>query len=164
MQWPGRIDAGATFPHPVVHLDVFATAAAAAGASVPDDRVIDGVDLLPHLADASLGAPHETLFWREGHHQAVRHGDWKLIVSAQAPAATRPTRRWLFNLADDPTERRDLAGEQPQQVAALQSLLDAHNAEQAEPLWPSVIDGPQRIDKTEAEEHAPGDEYVYWPN
>ena len=164
MQWPARLEAGTTFSHPVAHLDIFATAAAAAGAAVPDDRIIDGVDLLPRLADASLGAPHDTLFWREGHHQAVRYGDWKLIVSDQAPAAVRQTRRWLFNLADDPTERRDLEKELPEQVAALQARLDAHNAAQVEPLWPSVIDGPQLIDKTEAEEYAPGDEYIYWPN
>ena len=52
----------------------------------------------------------------------------------------------------------------PDKVAELQSLLDDHNAAQAEPLWPSVLDGPQLIDKTEAEDYVPGDEYIYWPN
>ena len=164
MQWPAQIAAGTTFPHPVAHLDVFATAAGAAGARLPDDRVIDGVNLLPHLADATLPAPHETLFWRQGHHQAVRHGDWKLIVSDQSPAAEQRTKSWLFNLADDPTERHNLAQQHPAQVATLQTMLDAHNAEQAEPLWPSLIDGPQLVDKTEAEPYAAGDEYIYWPN
>lgn len=170
MQWPARIAPGRTIQHPVAHMDLFATAAAAAGAALPTDRVVDGVDLLPWLgadANPALPPPHETLFWRQGHHQAVRHGDWKLIVSRQAPAepqATPEARHWLFNLADDPTERRDLSAQQPAQAAALLALLDDHNAAQRDPLWPSVIDSPQLVDKTEAEPYAPGDEYVYWPN
>jgi uncharacterized sulfatase len=43
-------------------------------------------------------------------------------------------------------------------------LLDTNNAEQAEPLWPSVLDAPQLIDKTGAQPYEPGDEYIYWPN
>ena len=170
MQWPARIAPGRTIDHPVAHMDLFATAAAAAGAPVPADRAIDGADLLPYLgadADAALPPPHETLFWRQGHHQAVRHGDWKLIVSRQAPADSQTAaeeRHWLFDLAEDPTERRDISAQQPAQVAALLALLDGHNAAQREPLWPSVIESPQLADKTEAAPYAPGDEYVYWPN
>ena len=164
MQWPARIPAGAVVDSPVTHLDIFTTAAAAAGAALPEDREIDGVDLLPHILGESLDPPHQSLFWREGHHQAVRHGDWKLTVGERETANGRETKRWLFNLATDPTEQQDLAAQMPDKVAALQSLLDDHNAAQAAPLWPSVIDGPQLIDKTEAEDYVPGDEYVYWPN
>ena len=164
MRWPSRIPAGAVVDSPVTHLDIFTTAAAAAGAALPEDREIDGVDLLPHILGESPEPPHRSLFWREGHHQAVRHGDWKLTVGERETANGRETKRWLFNLATDPTEQQDLAAQMPDKVAALQSLLDDHNAAQAAPLWPSVIDGPQLIDKTEAEDYVPGDEYVYWPN
>ena len=164
MQWPARIPAGAVVDSPVTHLDIFTTAAAAAGAALPEDRQIDGVDLLPHILGESPEPPHQSLFWREGHHQAVRHGDWKLTVGERETANGRATKRWLFNLATDPTEQQDLAAQEPDKVAELQSLLDDHNAAQVEPLWPSVIDGPQLIDKTEAEDYVPGDEYVYWPN
>ena len=164
MQWPARIPAGAVVDSPVTHLDIFTTAATAAGAALPEDREIDGVDLLPHILGESPEPPHQSLFWREGHHQAVRHGDWKLTVGERETANGRETKRWLFNLATDPTEQQDLAAQMPDKVAALQSLLDDHNAAQAAPLWPSVIDGPQLIDKTEAESYVPGDEYVYWPN
>ena len=164
MQWPARIPAGAVVDSPVTHLDIFTTAAAAAGAALPEDRQIDGVDLLPHVLGESPEPPHQNLFWREGHHQAVRHGDWKLTVGERETANGRETKRWLFNLATDPTEQQDLAAQMPDKVAELQSLLDDHNAAQAVPLWPSVIDGPQLIDKTEAESYVPGDEYVYWPN
>ena len=170
MQWPARIAPGRTIEHPVAHIDLFVTAAAAAGAPLPDDRAIDGTNLLPYLApdaDPALPPPHETLFWRQGHHQSVRHGDWKLIVSRRAPAPHADTpreRHWLFNLATDPTEQQDLSAQDPARTTQLLALLDTHNAAQAEPLWPSVIDSPQLVDKTEAEPYVEGDEYVYWPN
>jgi len=67
-------------------------------------------------------------------------------------------------LDEDPTEQVDLSGKRPEKVAALQALLKAHNAEQAEPLWPSVFEGPVSIDKTLDQPKSPNDEYVYWPN
>ncbi|MFP6815670.1 MAG: sulfatase-like hydrolase/transferase, partial [Pseudomonadales bacterium] len=63
-RWPAKIKPGTSFDHPVGHIDVFATAAAATGAQLPDDRVIDGVNLLPYVTGERLEAPHETLFWR----------------------------------------------------------------------------------------------------
>jgi arylsulfatase A-like enzyme len=88
----------------------------------------------------------------------VLHEGWKLIVSQ------RPDKNWLFNLADDPTERHEISAQQPETVARLRALLDAHNAQQVEPMWPSVIESPVLIDKTGAQPYVPGDEYTYWPN
>lgn len=157
-QWPKRIAPGTRFAHPVSHMDIFATATMAAGGEIPADRTIDGVDLIPFLSGERNGPPHEILFWRQGHHQVVLHRGLKLIVSEFEH------KRWLFDLNEDPTEQRNLAPTQPEQVAMLERLLAEHNAKQAEPLWPSVINAPQLVDKTEAETYEEGDEYVYWPN
>ena len=79
--------------------------------------------------------------------------------------ADRPDNaRWLFNLVEDPTEQHNLAQKAPEKLAELEALLAAHNAEQVEPLWRSVIDMPQRIDKHGEEPFDASDEYVYWPN
>jgi arylsulfatase A-like enzyme len=146
-------------------VDLFKTFAAAGGADIPTDRTLDGVDLLPYLQDESSGAPHQTLFWREGYHQSVRHGDWKLIRADQPdkPPGTGQA-RWLFNLAEDPTEQRNLATQMPDKVAEMEALLSAHNAEQAEPMWPSVVQDAQLIDKPGGVAYEQGDEYIYWPN
>jgi uncharacterized sulfatase len=157
-RWPARIASGSTMEAPVHHVDLFHTFAGAAGARVPADRKLDGVDLMPYFAGEQMGLPHETLFWREGHHQSVLHRGWKLI------RADRPDKRWLFHLTEDPTEQVNLAAEEPAKVAELEALLAAHNAEQAEPLWPSVMDGPQRIDEHGGEPFSETDEYIYWPN
>jgi uncharacterized sulfatase len=157
-RWPARIPAGMRFEDPVHHVDLFHTIAAAAGAQVPRDRVLDGIDLLPFVVGGAPGLPHETLFWRQGHHQAVQHRGWKLIRSG------RPDRRWLFHLEQDPSEQVDLAAVEAARVAQLEALLDAHNAEQAQPLWPSVLEAPQLVDKHGGQPYEPGDTYVYWPN
>lgn len=158
-RWPTRIAPGTVIEAPVHHVDVFHTIAAAAGVAPPADRKLDGVDLTPYATGAMKGRPHDTLFWREGHHQSVRHQDWKLI------RADRPEHgRWLFNLADDPTEQHNLAAREPHKVAELEALLAAHNAEQAEPLWPSIVNAPQLIDRHGEQPYRAGDEYIYWPN
>jgi arylsulfatase A-like enzyme len=158
VKWPKALPAGVAYAAPVAGTDVFATAAAAAGAALPADRVIDGVDLVPFVTGAKPGRPHDALFWRSGHYRVVRSGDWKLQLSE------RPKRAWLFDLANDPTERKNLADAEPARVAELTALLDAHDAEQAPPLWPSLLEGAIRIDPPLNAPAGPDDEYVYWAN
>jgi len=164
-KWPARIDAGSSIEVPIHHNDIFTTIAAAAGVQVPQDRKIDGVDLLPYIRKETSDAPHETLFWREGHQQTVLHQGWKLIRAEQShlpqPA---PMAKWLFNLAVDPTEQNNLAAQNGEKVAELEALLAGHNGEQVEPLWPSVFNSSQLIDKTTNEPYEEGDEFIYWPN
>ena len=158
MQWPAVIPAGVEFDRPVHHFDIYATAASAAGAPLPGDRIIDGVDLLPYARQEREGEPHRALFWRSGHYQVVQSQGWKL------QRAARPERVWLFDMNNDPTEQREVSAAQPGKVAELLALLNEHNASQAEPMWPSRAELPVLIDKTLAEPQDPTDEYVYVPN
>ncbi len=163
MRWPGKITAGSQFDAPVHHFDIYSTAAAAAKAEVPKDRPMDGTNLLPYLAKsddapAPDAAPHDKLFWRGGHYQVALADGWKL------QRAERPDKVWLFNMSDDPTEQHNVANEHPDHVAEMAAMLDAHNAEQVEPLWPALVESAIRIDKTSKDTPAPDDDYVYWPN
>ncbi len=119
MSWPAKIKPGTNYGLPVSNLDVVPTVLAAAGAdSLPP---FDGVDLLPYLAGERTGRPHETLYWRRDNDYAIRHGDWKL----QWNDAGSTCNITLFNLADDPQERDDLAAKMPEKAQALQDMLDA---------------------------------------
>lgn len=157
-KWPARLPRGARFALPVAHVDIFATAAAAAGAPLPGDRVIDGVDLIPFLRGERADAPHDALFWRSGDYRSVLADGWKLQVSE------RPPTLWLFDLAGDPTEKRNLADRNPSKVAELRARLAAHTAETVDPLWPSLIEGPIAIDHPLGTADRAEDEYVYWAN
>ncbi len=158
LKWPARIAPGTIFDAPVHGFDIFATAAAAASVDLPQDRQIDGVDLVPFVEGSAEGDPHDRLFWRSGHYQAVIADGWKLQV------AERPARTWLFDLGQDPTERRNLAESETGKVEQMKHMLAEWNSTQAPPMWPSQADGPRNIDKTLKEPDAPDDEHVYWPN
>jgi arylsulfatase A-like enzyme len=158
VRWPARLPAGTRYDEPVAHIDVFATAAAAAGAPLPSDRVIDGVDLLPFLRGEVKTPPHQALFWRSGHYRVVLAGGWKLQVSEH------PAKTWLFDVSSDPTEQRNLADERPDKRAELEAVLAAHTSEETAPAWPSLIEGPIAIDHSLAVADRPDDEHVYWAN
>ncbi|HJW42399.1 MAG TPA: sulfatase-like hydrolase/transferase, partial [Rhizomicrobium sp.] len=141
MRWPGTIAAGATYAKPVAHVDIFSTAAAVAGAPLPKDRKIDGVNLLPFVAGADSGRPHQTLFWRSGPYATLLDGDWKL------QAMDKPFKKvWLFDLKSDPTEKTNLVSTYPAQAEVLLEELRKISAQQHKPLWPSLLLGPQAVD------------------
>ncbi len=158
MRWPGRIAPATRVAAPVSHFDIYATASAVAGAALPADRPIDGVDLLPHVLGEAEGRPHETLFWRSGDYRVVRHGDWKLQTLLD------PAEPLLFDLGQDPTERRNLAAARPDKLMELQALLAAHDARQKKPAWASLVRAPIAIDRPLGTAPVKGEDYVYWSN
>lgn len=159
VKWPAGLPRGKIYSKPVAQVDVFATAAAAAGAPLPKDRIIDGVDLVPFVAEDRADRPHERMFWRSGHYRVVIVGDWKLQVTE------RPKKMWLFNLAKDPTERVNVAESEPAKVKELLSVLNEMNAQMKEPLWPNLVEIPVMIDHTLKErDPGPEAEYIYWAN
>lgn len=158
MRWPGVIPAGSHYPYPVGHIDIFATAAAAAGAPLPKDRVIDGVDLIPYLQGKAQGRPHQTMFWRSGQYKVVLDGDWKL----QSSEAQKKV--WLYNLASDPTEQHELSQAEPARVKAMLAQLAAQDAQSVKPIWPSLLQGPIFIDHPSGVPQRQGEEYILWDN
>ncbi len=158
MRWPDRIEAGSEYQRPVSHIDIFSTAAAAASVAVPVDREIDGVDLLPYVNGEIREEPHEALFWRTGNYRTVRSGDWKLQLSD--PDGTP----FLYNLAVDPTEQRNLAASEPEQLARLKQLIEAGMGEWAVPMRGPLVKGPLYPDKHLNEPLEESDVPVYWYN
>jgi arylsulfatase A-like enzyme len=158
IKWPTHLAKGARFDKPVGHVDIFATAAAAAAAAVPKDRSMDSVDLLPFVTTRPQDAPHKTLYWRDGEYKVLLAAGWKLQT------AERPKKVWLFNLTADPTEQKNLAEAMPDKVAELQSALASVDAEQVKPLWPTLLEAPVRIDRPAGTPASTDEEYIYWAN
>ena len=158
LSWPDQIDPGIKFDKPVHHFDIFSTIASAANVPIPNDRKIDGVDLMPHLKGEKISNPHQTLFWRSGNHQAVLHENWKYLVSKKEGT------KWLFNTELDPLERNNLINVNPKKTSQIESLLVTFNSEQANPLYPSSTELPVLIDKYDGQVIEDTDEYIYWSN
>jgi len=125
VRWPARLPAGRVHDRPVVSLDIAATALAAAG--LEPAAGLEGVDLVPFLQGKARGAAHDLLCWRFGTQSAARLGDWKLVV--------RPGRTELFDLATDPGEAHDLAGERTDKLAELWAAYARWNADNVAPRW-----------------------------
>lgn len=157
IRWPSRIAPGTVLEGPAAHFDIFATAAAAAGAALPSERPIDGVDLVGG-SGGFQGAAHLSLFWRSGHYKVVRADGWKLQVTE------RPDKVWLFDLNTDPTEQHNVADQFPDRVAAMKAMLAEQDKVAGKPLWPALIEAPIRIDAPLGEPVKPGEEYIYWAN
>ena len=158
IRWPAHIKPGSKYDAPVGHVDIFATAAAAAGAALPNDRKMDGIDLMPFVTGQATGQPHKNLFWRSGHYRVVLAGGWKL------QRLDVPAKQWLFNLGSDPTEQHNLATSAPDKLQALGALMDRIDLEQAKPLWPSVLSGAIAVDHPLGFPEKPDDEYIIWDN
>ena len=112
--WPGKIKPGTVTDQTALGMDLFATMASAAGAELPAELALDGVNLMPILLD-NKQLPQRTLFWRFQKERAVRKGPWKLLVQGQNVR--------LHNLAQDLGEKKNLAQSEPAMVNALQDEL-----------------------------------------
>jgi arylsulfatase A-like enzyme len=126
IRWPGgKVPAGKVSKQPAITMDLTATILAACRVKPPAGRKLDGVDLLPLLGRDRV--TERTFFWRilrgDRLQKAVRQGDWKYVRDGG----------WvlLFNLADDPGERRDLYRKYPEKTNALRKALVAWEKEMA---------------------------------
>lgn len=133
MAWPGHVPAGRVEAAMVSALDIVPTALAAAG--VPAPAELDGVNLLPGLKGATDQPFHAELYWRMGRQAALRAGDWKIVRD-------RATGSWqLYHLSADPGEARDLAGTDPDRLAALVARWETLDAAMVPPAWSSAAPG-----------------------
>jgi arylsulfatase A-like enzyme len=124
IRWPSK--AVGERSQPVVTTDLFFTLLTAAGLSAAADQSADGVDLSKVLRDSAADLGRETLHWHYPHYYetttpvcAIRAGNWKLLEYFE------DGRLELFDLANDPTESRDLAATQPDKVMELKGRLAA---------------------------------------
>jgi arylsulfatase A-like enzyme len=157
VRWPGHIAPGQTIPGIASTLDIFPTAAAAAGAKLATDRKYDGRNLLPVLEGGPNDLSGRTLYWRNGDYYLLRDGKYTLQVSKY------PDKVWLFDLSKDPTERINLAPFMPNKVKELKAVLAGIDKEMVKPAWPAAQRNRVDVDGFSAETH--GDqEWVSWTN
>ncbi len=131
MQWKGTIPQNTVYTQPVISTDLMTTMTTAAGAPLPTSR-LDSVDLLPHVTGQLNPAPHEFLFWRVGPKRAIRMGDWKALLE---PGRFGSPDWQLYNLAEDISEKNDLAKDKPDVLESLQRQWMSVNAEMIDPIF-----------------------------
>ena len=149
IRWPGKVRAETTSSVPVNGTDYLPTFCAVAGAAIPDDRPLDGVDILPGIVSGEKVTRQRPMMWwlfhaRGGKQVAMRDGDYKMLahMSPQADPASigdaQPPPGWsnmrfikearldgftMYDLANDPSESKDLSAEQPERFAELKKRM-----------------------------------------
>jgi uncharacterized sulfatase len=124
VRWPGTTPPGTTSSHIGYFGDLMATVSELSGATVPDN--VDSISFVPTITDPAAEQPrHDYLYWEfyeQGGKQAVRSENWKAI---RMPWQTGTTQ--LYDLNHDIGEEHDLAGEHPEVVKRLESMMsEAH--------------------------------------
>jgi arylsulfatase A-like enzyme len=142
--WEGRIPAGSKVNAPLHMVDWHPTLLKLAGVSLEQQLPVDGCDAWPAIT-GKAGSPHEFILLNTAPGKgALRMGDWKLVIGGNMPdsedgpesgAAPKKSKGKgkkraaaatleLFNLAEDPNEKNNLAASNPDKVAELRKKLD----------------------------------------
>ena len=110
IRWPGKVPAGRVSNEIVHGVDLFPTLAKIAGAKVPDDRAIDGVDQSDFFLGKSEKSNREGFpIWGADRLQAVKWRNWKLHFYRQDTMFDPPVKYpvpILYNLYTDPREEK----------------------------------------------------------
>ncbi len=147
VRWTGRIAAGSVSDRVTGFEDWMPTLLELSGARDAIPAGIDGISFAPTLLGRSQ--PERPHLYREspgyGGQQSVHVGNWKAIRTNLHPAARaakkQPGALELYDLKNDPTESRDVAGQHPDIVARLGALLREQHVPTK--LWPiSALDVP----------------------
>ena len=130
--WPGKIKQS-VYDQPAALWDMYPTFLEMAG--IKPSENIDGISLLPALLKTGKQKQHEYLYW-EFHEndgrQAVLWGKWKAIklgVSNNPDAAIE-----LYDLATDPSEKNNIAAQNPGIVKQMELLMKQAHAYNKD--WP----------------------------
>ena len=111
VRWPGHVPARAS--NEIVQItDIYTTLAHIAGATLPDDRPIDGVDQSDFFFGKTEKSAREGfVYYIKDELRAAKWRDWKMHVVWEAEPNTGPIHLetpWVFNLTQDPKEETDV--------------------------------------------------------
>ena len=157
--WDGHIKPGLVVNEPMHLVDWYPTLVKIAGGSLQQKLPLDGMDILPTIADGKPSPHAELLLNASPKDGAIRMGDFKLVVNGSdavgenvdpetgerkmgkqefKAARVRGQRRQdkfeLFNLRADPSESKDLAAQMPEKVKEMRARYDEYYNAAAKPL------------------------------
>lgn len=135
VSWPQVVPQGVT-DHLCAFWDLYPTFADLT--EQPVQNATDGISFLPLLTQKGKQKEHRHLYFEfheEGGRQAVRKGDWKLVLH-NLSAGEEKVRVELFNLREDLSESHNLADKYPRIVKSLRRIAASEHRYDAN--WPNL--------------------------
>ncbi|MEM1356078.1 MAG: arylsulfatase [Planctomycetota bacterium] len=113
LRWTGTIDPKTANDEMVFIADFYSTFITLGGADPQQARKVDGLDMTQTIFAGTPSPRHDIIFDVAGcvRLPTIRRGDWKLMGEE------------LYNIANDPYEKQDLAEQNPELVADLKQRL-----------------------------------------
>ena len=127
--WPGHIKPG-TVDGLIHAVDIYPTVAALAGASTAKCKPLDGLNVWDAISHGAPSPRTEIVYNIEPFRAALRRDDWKLVWRTMLPSSVE-----LYNLAQDPSEKNNLASQHQDKVAEFQQRLESLASQSAKPLF-----------------------------
>lgn len=131
--WPGKIKPNVINSQLACSMDLFSTCLSLAGASIPADRIIDGLDMTPMLLGSGPSQRNLMFYYKRDELYAVRKGQYKAHLVTYSGYSPEPPQKHdppaLFNLESDPGERFDVAAEHPNVVDDILQEIARHKKE-----------------------------------
>ena len=128
--WPGKVPAGSICRGMASTLDLYTTCLTLAGAELPTDRVVDGVDMSPLLFQNGPSKRDEYFYYRGETLYAVRKGPFKAhYITRPAYGRGKPMTHnppVLYHLGVDPSETTDVAEKYPEVLKEIERIKEAH--------------------------------------
>jgi arylsulfatase A-like enzyme len=125
--WPGKIPAGTVIDEPLHVADWYPTLLRLTSAPASTSPAPDGLDIWPVLTQGAK-SPHSALLipGTGPNTMALRMGNWKLLLSASEKdtEGSASGSMELYNLADDISEKHNLAASQPEKLKEMRARLD----------------------------------------
>ncbi len=131
--WPSTVPAGKRCDHPVTVLDFYPTFARLAGAAIPADKQLDGIDIWDAFLSGSSPREDQPIYalrhWNGFHNVGIRKNEWK--ASKRGPKSP-----WgLFNLVEDIGEANDVSTQHPEIVKQMVLEAGEWSEHHTQPLW-----------------------------
>jgi arylsulfatase A-like enzyme len=159
--WPGRIQPGTIVNEPLHIVNWFPTLVKLTGAPAAQKTPLDGRDMWAAITTGSPSPNEEILINAVPTSGAIRMGNWKLVLNGRvdandvgksgtrkaAPGRMKPQGEAvvdgveLFNLADDPNERNNVAGGNPGVVQQLRAKIEAYQKAAVPPKAAELLEG-----------------------
>ncbi len=146
IRWPGKIPAGVSSNEIVHEMDLFTTFAEIAGGEVPDDRIIDGIDMSDFFLGLQDKSGREGVIVYNGEDIfGVKWRNWKVNFKEQDTVVdeirTYGTPR-VYNLLTDPGESQNVLFPHTWVPKAALVQLGEHYAslEREPPIRPGALD------------------------
>ena len=135
VSWPTRIEAKKQSNRTITHTDIYSTLLDAAGVRTRGVRPEDSFSFYKTLVGESDSQRPPVVNHSANGTFALRDGNWKLVFSSGSGGREKPHGKpfdggySLFNLDKDPSEKNNVAAQNPDRIKAMSTQLEAIRGE-----------------------------------